>query len=122
MLSADAEANELEYDRTVIAATRLGPWHVESVDDDLCMNALLVVSEPDEAALEESGNNIAIVLLQSPRYADIKDGRWHQNAAFIARARTRWPEAIEQIDLLNQQLAALEQENAMLRQQASGND
>src|SRR3954469_3690357 len=80
MLPTDTEAEELEHDWKVIAAATPGPWSVERVDDSLCMNAVLVVNDTDAASLENHNNNIAIVLLQSPRYSDIKDGRWDENA------------------------------------------
>ena len=106
---------ELARDREVIAAATPGLWRAARVDDDLHMNALVISRDIGTGELEDHENNIAIVLLQAPRYADVGDRRWDENAEFIVRARERWPLLVERVARLSDRLAALERENAALR-------
>src|SRR4051812_35170040 len=107
-----SEANDLESDRAVLGAATPGPWTVNHIDDDIHMNALVIARAEGTGELDDHRNNIAIVLLQTPRYADVDDGRWHENANFIVQARGRWPVLVERVAELNRQIVALQQENA----------
>ena len=109
------DADESERDAAVIAATTPGPWTVHSVDDSYCMSSVTIAQPGGTGELDDHENNIAIVLLQQPRYADVGDRRWDQNAQFIVRARTRWPNAIEFIAALKKKIESLSQENRELR-------
>ncbi|MBL7629068.1 hypothetical protein [Frankia nepalensis] len=45
---------------------------------------------------------IAATLVQHPRYVDVGDGRWDENAAFIAMAREAVPRLIGEIRRLRE--------------------
>jgi hypothetical protein len=109
------DASELARDQQVIGAATPGPWHVHWVDDDLSMNARVIAREDGTGERHDHKNNVAIVLLQHPQYADVGDGRWDENAEFIVRARLRWPELVAQVRQLEARLTPLERENATLR-------
>lgn len=109
------EEEELARDREVIEAATPGPWSVTYVDDELYMNAIVIARESGTGELVDHTNNIAIVLLQEPRYADVDDGRWDENAEFIARARERWPLLANEVASLGERVASLERENSALR-------
>lgn len=73
-----------------------GPWHVVEMDDDYCMSAVAIATREnaDDPPGEDDGDNrdrIAITLWQAPRIVDIADGKWDENAAFIALARNALP-------------------------------
>lgn len=68
------------------------------------MNAYTVICDGGTDDLEDHAHNIAITLLQDPRYADVDE--FEQNAHFIARARTRWPAALAEISRLKAMLEA----------------
>lgn len=73
-----------------------GPWYAHNPDDDMSMNVFLVATTPEEPdpwwdGEEEAKKVVAITLLQSPRVADVADGRWEENAGFIAHAREDVP-------------------------------
>jgi hypothetical protein len=78
-------------DLRVIEAATPGLWSISQVDDDMSMNAFVIHRAARSGKLNDHTNNIAVVLLQSPRYADVDDGNWHDNADFIVRARSRQP-------------------------------
>ena len=69
-----------------------GPWFFENPDDDMCMNAYTVTVQANNDDLECNHLNVAITLLQSPRYADMKNA-W-ENAKFIANARQDIPDLL----------------------------
>jgi len=114
------DQDELEQDLAVIVASTPGPWEWHVVDDRLCMNARTITTAGESGELDHHANNIAIVPLQGPRYADVADGRWDENAEFIVRARVRWPEAVERIIALERQVDSLRREISDLRRKASG--
>lgn len=82
-----------------------GPWFVTNPDDDDCMNAFVITPIQTNDDLENSENNIAITLLQAPRYAD--NEKYLENAAFIAASRTAVPDLIARIESDAAKLAAL---------------
>jgi hypothetical protein len=115
MPAEPSDDDELALDRTVIAGATPGPWRTARVDDDLHMNALVISRDSGTGELDDHENNVAVVLLQTPRYADVGDRRWDENAEFIVRARERWPLLVERVARLSERIAALERENAALR-------
>jgi len=91
-----------------------GPWYAHNPDDDMSMNVFLVATTPEEPdpwwdGEEEAKKVVAITLLQSPRVADVADGRWEENAGFIAHAR-------EDVPWLLSLLREREEENRRLRE------
>jgi hypothetical protein len=79
----------------------LGPWFDRHLDDDWATN-LMAVSKPVENGPRwpgfRAGDIAAAVLTQQPiRYVDIDNGKWGDNAAFIAHAREDVPRLIEEI-------------------------
>jgi hypothetical protein len=112
------EIEERTRDQEIFAAATPGPWTVAHADDDVCMSTILVSRDGGLGELDDHENNVALVLLQSPRYADVGDGKWHENAEMIARARTRWPAALERVLELEQKVAELERQVADLKRQA----
>jgi hypothetical protein len=88
-----------------------GPWFVRSLDDDHAMN-LVAVSTVEDTGLGERwpdfdhGELVAATLVQEPRYVDCADGRWDENARFIAMAREAVPRLVEEVRRLRRLLAA----------------
>src|SRR3712207_1064855 len=94
----DAELDEIA--RRADAATP-GPWHVRFLDDDYAQNLVAVSTLPDTGRAErwphfDHATIVAATLVQQPRYVDIADSRWDENAAFIALARSDIPRLIEE--------------------------
>jgi hypothetical protein len=84
---SDAELDQIE--RRADAATP-GPWFVRFLDDVNAMNLVAVSTQPDTGQGErwpdfEQSTIIAATVVQEPRYVDIEDGRWDENARFIAQ-------------------------------------
>ncbi|WP_413757466.1 hypothetical protein [Streptomyces sp. MMBL 11-3] len=90
-----------------------GPWFVRGLDDDHAMN-LVAVSTVEGAGHGERWPGfdhkdlIAATLVQHPRYVDCVDGRWDENAAFIAMAREAVPSLVAEVKRLRRLLAAAE--------------
>ncbi|MGK5552738.1 hypothetical protein ACSNOI_14090 [Actinomadura kijaniata] len=85
----DEELDEIEE---AAAAATPGPWHVRQLDDVHAMGLVAVGTVPDTGRGErwpdfDHGEIVATTLVQEPRYVDVADGRWDENAYFIARAR-----------------------------------
>lgn len=112
MFSDVAEMDEIARDREVIAAATPAPRTVDYTDDDVAMNAIRIVRKSGVGDLRDHENNVAVVLLQTPRYCVVGDGKWDENAEFIVRARRRWPAAVERISELEQRVAQLERQLA----------
>jgi hypothetical protein len=102
---SDAELDDLE--RRADAATP-GPWFVRLLDDTDAMTLVAISTQSDTGRSErwpdfDHSTIVAATLVQEPRYVDINDGRWNQNAAFIAQARTDTPRLIAEIRRLKNQ-------------------
>lgn len=85
-----------------------GPWFVRFLDDDRAMNLTAVSTVPgtdwDRCWPDFSHENIvAATLVQHPRCVDSADGRWDENAAFIAMARDAVPRLVEEVRGLAQE-------------------
>jgi hypothetical protein len=95
----DQELDDL--DELAQAATP-GPWHVRDLDDDDAMSLVAVSTVPDTGRGErwpgfDHHEIIAATLVQQPRYVDVADELWDENAAFIAAARQAVPRLITEI-------------------------
>jgi hypothetical protein len=101
-----------------------GPWYAHFTDDQLAANAIYVSTEPENEQIDpgralaegfpeqvDPGFVVAIVLLQNPELARIRDERWDVNARFIAAARTYVPEMAREIVRLRSELAILRKDN-----------
>ena len=84
---SNEELNEIE--KRAEQAT-LGPWFVETLDDNAFMTLIAVTHErPSEKPKSyDAGVVVAATLVQHPRYVSTNDQRFDENAAFIAASRT----------------------------------
>jgi hypothetical protein len=83
-------------------ASTPGPWFVRQLDDTHAMSLMAVSTTPDTGRGErwpdfDSSEVVAATLVQEPRYVDVGDQRWNQNAVFIAAARTDIPRLVAEI-------------------------
>ena len=85
-----------------------GPWQVEYVDDTYAMNFVAVATgKLREDWPEDSAHVVAATLVQGPqRYATIADGRWDENATFVAHPREDVPRLLDEIARLKAKSAA----------------
>lgn len=102
---------ELAEIEELTEATTPGPWYVRPLDDDWAMNLVAVSTLPDTGRAErwpdfDHQQIVAATLVQQPRYVDVADARWDENAQFIAKARQDIPRLIAEIRLLRQLLKA----------------
>jgi hypothetical protein len=96
---SDDDISEIEQR---VAATTPGPWHLRQLDDENAMNLIAVSTAPDTGLGErwpefDHGELVAATLVQQPRYVDVHDERWDENADFIAHARTDVPRLIAEV-------------------------
>jgi hypothetical protein len=108
----DEELSEIE--ERAGAATP-GPWHVRQLDDDFAMSLVAINTVPDTGTGErwpdfDHRQIVAATLVQQPRYVDVADERWDENANFIANARQDIPRLIAEIRRLRHLLEAKVQE------------
>lgn len=89
--------------------TTPGPWYPRAGDDDMCMNARWVSTDPGKGFEHDgyicdvdSSKTIAITLLQSPRLADSPD-LYDNNLLFICEAKAAIPRLIEEIRRLRKE-------------------
>ena len=85
------------------------PWHVRHLDDTNAMSLVAVSTTPDTGRGErwpafDHGEIVAATLIQEPRYVDIADQRWDENARFIAHARQDVPRLLGEIARLRDAL------------------
>lgn len=93
---------ELDDLQELEAVATPGPWYVRQMDDVSCMSAVVISTKP-ETGLNEcmrfdtwpTEEIIAGCLIQEPRYVDVADQRWNENAELIARVRTLLPELLK---------------------------
>ena len=107
----DEELSEIE--ERARAATP-GPWHVRQLDDDFAMSLVAIGTVPDTGASErwqdfDHRHIVAATLVQQPRYVDVADERWDENANFIANARQDVPRLIAEIRRLRRLHEATDQ-------------
>ena len=91
------------------------PWHVRHLDDTHATSLVAISTTPDTGHGErwpefEHGEIVAATLIQNPRYVDVRDQKWDENAAFIAHARQDLPRLLGEITRLRdlaERIAAL---------------
>ncbi|MGC0317060.1 hypothetical protein [Kitasatospora acidiphila] len=86
-----------------------GPWYVRQLDDEFAMSLVAVSTVADTGLGErwpdfDHHHVVAATLVQQPRYVDIADERWDENAIFIASARQDVPRLISEIRRLHRLL------------------
>lgn len=102
---------ELAAIEQVAQAATPGPWFVRHLDDDAAMNLVAISTVPDTGRGErwpdfDHDEIVAATLIQRPRYVDVHDERWDENARFIANARQDIPRLVAEIKRLRGQLAS----------------
>lgn len=107
-LGALSERDLKAIEERVSAATP-GPWYVHLLDDDWFMNLVAVSTVPDDEHVGDRsqfdpGTVVASALVQHPRYVDVADQRWDENAQFIAAARTDVPRLLAEVRRLRRLL------------------
>lgn len=95
----DDEIREIEQRA---AAATPGPWFVRQLDDDYAMSLVAVSIAPDTGQGErwpdfDHREIVAATLVQQPRYVDVADQQWDENAEFIAHAREDIPRLLAEI-------------------------
>ncbi|WP_171165910.1 hypothetical protein [Streptomyces sp. I05A-00742] len=100
---------ELSDIEELAAAATPGPWHVRQLDDDRAMGLVAVSTVPDTGLGErwpqfDHQRLVAATLVQHPRYVDVADERWDENARFIAAARQDVPRLVAEIRRLRRLL------------------
>lgn len=106
----DKDLAEIEE---IVEAATPGPWYVRFLDDDHAMNLVAVSTVPDTGRGKrwpdfDHHEVVAATLVQEPRYVDIGDERWDENAQFIATARREVPRLVAEIRRLRRLLATKE--------------
>ena len=90
-----------------------GPWYVRLLDDDWAMNLTAVSTQPGADGHEQwpefdESTMVAATLVQHPRYVDVTDEHWDENADFIAHARQDIPALVAEVEGLRKRVADLE--------------
>jgi len=78
------------------------PWFVRHLDDTHAMNFIGISTVADAARADrwpefDHGEIVAATLVQEPRYVAVADGKWDENAAYIAAAADALPSLIEEL-------------------------
>lgn len=78
------------------------PWYVRYLDDSDAMNLVAISTSQDSGKGErfphfDATELVAATLVQAPRYVDIADQKWDENAAFIAAAANAIPLLVEEL-------------------------
>jgi len=99
---------ELAEIQELAEAATPGPWHVRFLDDDYAMNLVAISTTPDTGLGErwpdfDHRQIVAATLVQQPRYVDVADERWDENARFVAAAREAVPRLIAEIRRLRRE-------------------
>jgi len=103
------DPEELEEIEVMAEAATPGPWYVRFYDDEAAMNITAIATTDDDGAdirypEFDHGEIVAATLIQHPRYVDITDGRWDENARFIAASRELVPKLIAEVKRLRARL------------------
>ncbi|HEY1093635.1 MAG TPA: hypothetical protein VGE61_02960 [Glycomyces sp.] len=109
------DENELREIEECSAAATPGPWFVRSLDDDHAMSFVAVSTVDDTGRGErwpafDHAEIVAATLVQQPRYVDVGDERWDQNAVFIAMAREAVPRLVAEVRSLRDRFGITEQD------------
>jgi hypothetical protein len=91
--------------------TTPGPWYPRAGDDDMCMNARWISTDPGKGFRhdgyiydDDSTKTVAITLLQHPRLADSPD-MYDSNMLFICESKNAIPRLIEEVRKLRKELS-----------------
>ncbi|WP_405682221.1 hypothetical protein [Streptomyces sp. NBC_01238] len=108
------EEDLASIDEVARAATP-GPWHVRQLDDHFAMSLVAISTVPDTGTGErwpdfDHHHIVAATLIQHPRYVDVADEHWDENAHFIANAREDGPRLISEIRRLRDLLETKDQD------------
>ncbi|WP_329089577.1 hypothetical protein [Streptosporangium sp. NBC_01469] len=100
---------ELAAIEELAEAATPGPWFIRHLDDEVAMSLVAISTVPDTGHGErwpdfDHHEIVAATLIQHPRYVGVADGRWDENAQFIANARQDIPRLIAEIKRLRQLL------------------
>ncbi|MEU3506964.1 hypothetical protein ABZ733_03430 [Streptomyces longwoodensis] len=95
-------ADRLGEIEELCGAASPGPWYVRTLDDESAMGLVAVSTTPDTGRAErwpdfDAREIVAATLVQQPRYVDVADERWDENAAFIAMAREAVPQLVAEV-------------------------
>jgi len=90
------------------------PWYVRFLDDNVFMNLTAISTVPDTEQHEvwpdfDHSEIIAATLVQAPRYVDVADGKWDENAAYIVQACNNAPAMAAKIRRLREALKQSEE-------------
>lgn len=101
---------ELAAIEELAKAATPGPWFIRHLDDEAAMNLVAISTVPDTGHGErwpefDHREIVAATLVQRPRYVDVADERWDENAQFIANARQDIPRLIAEIKRLRRLVA-----------------
>ncbi|WP_245589725.1 hypothetical protein [Amycolatopsis balhimycina] len=104
------EVQLAEIEEIALSATP-GPWYVRYFDDQVAMNLIAVGTRAGDAVQRfpefDSSGVVAATLVQHPRYVDISDGKWEENARFIAESRHVVPMLVAEVRRLRARLGQL---------------
>ncbi|MFC5187902.1 hypothetical protein [Actinomadura harenae] len=108
-LDAPLPDEELDSIEEGVEAASPGPWYVRQLDDTYAMCMVAVSTVPGGEKNQrwpdfDHGEIVAATLVQEPRYVDLADGLWDQNAQFIADARRDVPRLIAEVRRLRRLL------------------
>jgi len=98
----DLSDDELSALESLAERATPGPWFVRQLDDSNAMSFIAVgTTPPDDTRPRwphfDGSSLIAATLVQEPRYVDIADGRWEENARFIASVRSALPRLLAEL-------------------------
>jgi len=85
------------------------PWYLRNLDDTHAMNLVGISTVQDTGKGErwpkfDSGEIVAATLVQEPRYVDVADKKWEENARYIIAAATLVPDLVKEIIDLRRKL------------------
>jgi hypothetical protein len=77
--------DELDEIAILAESATPGPWYVRLLDDESAMNIVAVSTIPGDGPVMrylefDHSEIVAATLVQHPRYVDVADGRWDENA------------------------------------------
>jgi hypothetical protein len=76
------------------------PWYVRHLDDThaMCLTAISTAPDTEGRWPEfDSAQIVAATLIQEPRYVDIADAKWDENAEFIVAAANSLLPLVEEL-------------------------
>lgn len=105
------EAQLAKIEELVRSATP-GPRHVRVFDGEAAMNLVAVGTVAGENGQRfpgfDSSELVAATLVQHPRYVDVSDGKWDENARLIAESRQIVPALLAEVRRLRARLSQID--------------